>query len=146
MLGRPFFLRGKVVKGNARGRHIGYPTANLVVDGKMVVPKEGVYAVSLLIEGRRHYGVMNIGRNPTFGGEGRESSLEVHVIGLSANLYGRDLTVFFHERLRDEIRFESVEELKSQIREDIRRASRIFRLGEGIPNADLMPVYKAGDL
>jgi riboflavin kinase/FMN adenylyltransferase len=122
MLGRPYGVTGTVVKGYRRGTDIGYPTAN--IKSEKVIPATGVYAIIAELEGIRHQGVINIGCNPTFGNE--EISAEVHLLDFEGDIYGRDITIFFIDRLRDEIKFKGPEELARQIEKDIERAREIL--------------------
>ncbi len=132
MLGRPYGVTGSVVKGYRRGTEIGYPTAN--IKSEKVIPATGVYAIIARLEGVRHPGVINIGYNPTFGNE--EISTEVHLLDFEGNIYGKDITILFIDRLRDETKFESSEELALQIKRDIERAREILSSGEtDIPGA-----------
>lgn len=124
MLGRGYALTGTVVKGDGRGRQIGFPTANIVPsDQRKAVPRDGVYAVAVRLPGKLGSvgGMMNIGVKPTFGSAGR--TLEVHLMGLDEDLYGTVLQVEFVKRLRDEQRFDGVEALKEQLSEDRRRCT-----------------------
>lgn len=126
MLGRPFSILGSVVKGRAVGRKIGFPTANLETFNEVLPPK-GVYAVHTLIGRNIVNGVANIGVRPTFPGFGkRKTTIEVHLIGLKKNLYGREIEIFFVKKLRDEKRFGSSGELKEQIEKDVKKALRML--------------------
>mgnify|MGYP001174086050 CR=1 FL=1 len=122
ILGRPYSLEGEVVAGDARGRSIGFPTANLSLSQPYMIPRRGVYLVSVPRQGRLIPGVMNIGLRPTFRDSDPKLTLEVHLLGVEENLYGRTLRVQFHRFLREERRFGSVDDLIRQIREDVRRA------------------------
>jgi len=124
MLGRPYEVGGIVVPGDARGRQLGVPTANVSMPATLTVPLLGVYAVTVQIDGRGYPGVANLGTRPTFGGT--ERVLEVHVLGFDQNLYGKQLSVGFVERIRDELRFESIDDLLTQIRSDIAAATVIL--------------------
>lgn len=128
MLGRPFTVRGRVVKGDERGHTIGFPTANLDPDNE-VLPAAGVYAghARILDAGDPPAGsvfpaVTNVGRRPTFGGD--EMRAEAHIIDWAGDLYGRKIEVSFPMRLRAERKFESVDALKRQIGEDVALARR----------------------
>jgi riboflavin kinase/FMN adenylyltransferase len=123
MLGRSHSITGKVVKGSRRGKKIGFPTANIKPNTELV-PGGGIYAVYFNHAGKRYKGVANLGHNPTFGAG--EFSVEVHVMGFSMNIYGKDVKVEFVERLRDEKKFKGVEELKKAIARDIARAEKIL--------------------
>ncbi len=122
MLGRPYGVSGTVVKGFRRGTDIGYPTAN--IESEKVIPATGVYAIMAELEGTRQHGVINIGNNPTFGNE--EISAEVHLLDFKGDIYGKNITVFFIERLRDERKFGSPAELVRQIEKDIEKARAIL--------------------
>lgn len=122
LLGRTYGLSGTVVKGDGRGRTIGYPTANIAVDDdRKVIPKRGVYAVKVQVDGEsRHYeGMLNIGFRPTF--EGEDLRIEVHLFDYDGRLYDRQITVAFYERIRDEKKFSSVDELIQQLSRDKER-------------------------
>ena len=119
LLGRCFTLEGEVVPGEGIGQILGFPTANLRLGERQIVPAKGVYAAVTYLDGERWAGAMNIGSRPTVSGKGL--LVEVHVIGFSGNLYGRKLRVEFHHRLRDEMRFPGIEALKKQIRADVER-------------------------
>lgn len=126
-LGRPHVLEGAVVKGDARGQSIGFPTANLEVDDRMQVPAHGVYAGHAVVlggEGTVHPAVVNIGRRPTFGGE--HVSVEAHLLDVDLDLYGEHLGVSFEHRLRDERRFDGVDDLVAQIHADVERARQLL--------------------
>lgn len=119
LLGRPFSLVGKVVEGQKRGRSIGFPTANLDLDGELL-PRQGVYASVLGLEdGRRLPAVTNIGVRPTFGAG---SSIETHVLDFDEKLYGARVAVSLVARIRDEKKFAGLTELVAQIQQDIREA------------------------
>ena len=124
MLGRPYGVEGPVARGDARGVDLGFPTANVQPHNR-VIPRRGVYVTSTLIEGQWRRSVTNIGVRPTFG-DALEPSVETHVINWSGDLYGDVLRVRFLHRLRDERKFSSIEELKSQIERDVARAAKYF--------------------
>lgn len=116
-LGYNYTLSGIVVSGKKIGRTIGFPTANLKInEDYKLIPKDGVYIVSSVINNTTVYGMMNIGKNPTF--SENENSLEVYFFNLNKDLYGLSLTISFIDRIRDEIKFKSIEELKNQIEID----------------------------
>jgi riboflavin kinase/FMN adenylyltransferase len=124
MLGRPYGVEGRVVRGAERGRAIGFPTANLQPRNR-VIPRGGVYVTATLIEGVWRRSVTNVGVRPTFEKEA-EPSIETFVMDWSGDLYGDVLRVRFLYRLRDERRFASVAELKRQIDADAARARKYF--------------------
>jgi len=116
LLGRPYAIRGEVVHGDARGRTIGFPTANIFL-GQHLEPARGVYAVTArLPDGAEVKGVANIGLRPTVGGT--ESRLEAHLFDFEGDLYGAELTVALRFFLREEKKFESFDALKAQILAD----------------------------
>lgn len=123
-LGRAYTLKGTVIPGNAIGRKIGIPTANLDPE-KELYPRSGVFAVKVLFDGHYEKGVLNIGSNPTFPGKG--FSLEVHILDFARELYGSQVEVIFVEKLRDEKKFDSPEQLVEQIRKDIEEARKVLK-------------------
>lgn len=124
LLGRPYVLEGTVVKGAGRGaKLLGYPTANINNNNELL-PRSGVYAVKVKIQGEVYNGVANIGTNPTFG-ENKET-VEVHIIGFSGDILGRRIRLYFLQRLRDEEKFPDAKSLKNAIARDITEAEKIF--------------------
>ena len=123
-LGRPWSIRGVVSHGDARGRTIGFPTANIAL-GTQLEPARGVYAVTVPIDGVPVRGVANIGRRPTVA-EGAISRVEVHLFDYQADLYGRELDVSLHAFLRAERRFAGLAELQAQIALDAAEARRLL--------------------
>ncbi|MBK5255269.1 MAG: riboflavin biosynthesis protein RibF [Vicinamibacteria bacterium] len=118
-LGRPYEIEGLVVHGDHRGRLIGFPTANIDLEGVSAL-RLGVYAADGFIDGESaRRAAVNLGLRPTF--EGSEPRLEAHFPGFNGDLYGRTVRLVFLARLRDEGRFDSMEDLKAQLREDVRR-------------------------
>lgn len=124
MLGSNFFMLGKVIHGHARGKELGFPTANLEITQDLY-PKEGVYAATVMVDERRYDGVVNIGTNPTFGDE--QLAVEVFLFDYQGDLYGKELQVALVDKLRDEQAFPSPELLVRQIEKDIQRAKEILR-------------------
>jgi len=124
LLGRPYKLGGRVISGNRRGVLLGFPTANISPD-KELIPARGVYAVDVLLEGIHRQGALSIGINPTFSDKKR--SVEVYILDFNGAIYGKTLDLLFIERLRDEIRFTSPEELIAQVDRDIARVREILR-------------------
>lgn len=120
LLGCCYKVTGSVVHGDERGRQIGFPTANVDVPDWRLVPGNGVYAVNTRFNGVLLRGAANVGVRPTAGGGPR--TLEVHLIGYEGTLYGHDVEVHFLDRIRDERRFDSMDDLKQQIRLDIQKA------------------------
>jgi riboflavin kinase/FMN adenylyltransferase len=128
-LGRAWAISGTVVHGDARGRTIGFPTANIAL-GRHLEPARGVYAVSTVIDGRFVGGVANIGRRPTVI-EGAISRLEAHLFDFSEDLYGRHLDVALHSFLRAERKFDSFDALRQQIATDAAEARAILAVIDG---------------
>ncbi|CAN5250338.1 bifunctional riboflavin kinase/FAD synthetase [soil metagenome] len=125
-LGRYYILNGTVVHGDKRGRRIGYPTANIQIDmSKKVIPKKGVYAVWLRVDGEYHPGMMNIGKRPTF--EGEELTMEVHIFSFNNDIYGKEVQIQFVDRIRDEQQFEGIEQLKKQLGQDRSESENILK-------------------
>lgn len=126
-LGRPYALDGTVVRGEGRGRRIGVPTANVEVSDRMCFPAHGIYAGYVRLEGDGEPlpAATNVGVRPTFGGE--TVTVEAHLLGFEGDLYGMHVSVSFTHRLRDEERFDSVDELVTAMRADIEQAARLLR-------------------
>ena len=124
VLGRPFSISGSVVRAKGRGRTIGFPTINLRTD-YVLIPKNGVYITEVEIEGERYAGVTNVGHNPTFETD-QKRSIETFIIDFQRDLYDREVRIIFRDRIRDEVRFPDVEELKAAIRRDIETARKYF--------------------
>jgi riboflavin kinase/FMN adenylyltransferase len=124
LVGRPFSLNGRVTKGAGRGGGLGFPTANLDIDPGQALPADGVYATWADIDGQAYQSMTNIGRQPTFGGSQRV--VEVYILDYHSNLYGRELKIDVMERLRGEKQFDTAEELKKQITEDINQGRAIL--------------------
>jgi riboflavin kinase/FMN adenylyltransferase len=123
-LGSPYALTGTVVTGDGRGRTIGFPTANIEVHAaRKVIPHDGVYVVEAETAGATHRGMMNIGVRPTVT-DGKARTLEVHLLGMDADLAGEEITVRFLDRLRDERKFGSLDELVQQLARDRAAAER----------------------
>jgi len=129
MLGRTVTISGRVVHGDERGRTIGFPTANVDVNERFILPADGVYAAWCLTEaGGRYSCAVNIGKRPTFYGNADRSLVECHLLDFSGDLYDQVLTVEFADRLRDEQRFDGLEALTTQLQIDVARAREIARL------------------
>ena len=120
LLGRPYTITGRVLHGQKLARQLGTPTANIQLKRRRI-PLSGVYLTSAEIDGKRWPGVANIGVRPTVAGDGRPH-LEIHLLDFAGDLYGRRLTVEFHQKLREEQRSASLEALKSAIDADIAAA------------------------
>lgn len=124
-LQRRYRLNGMVVHGDKRGKEIGYPTANIrPEDSRKIIPKDGVYAVTVRSEGNWYDGMMNIGTRPTF--EGSNKTLEVHLFDFDEDIYGKEVQVRFVKRIRDEKKFSGKEELVNQLEADEKSAIEIL--------------------
>ncbi|MFP9097871.1 bifunctional riboflavin kinase/FAD synthetase [Flavobacterium sp. RHBU_24] len=123
-LGYPYFITGTVGKGKQLGRTIGFPTANIVVpESYKLIPAQGVYAVSAIIEGKTVFGMMNIGTRPTV--NGTYETIEVNFLDFDVDIYDAQLKVSLHHRLRGEQKFEGLEALKAQLQKD-REATALY--------------------
>ncbi len=124
-LGYDYFISGKVVQGKQLGRTIGFPTANLEIDQPYkLVPKNGVYMIYAFLNNKKVFGMMNIGNRPTV--DGTDRTIEAHFIDFNENLYDQKITISIVEKIRDEIKFESLEKLKSQIKSDKDNTIKFF--------------------
>lgn len=125
-LGYRYFFPGIVVHGKGEGRKIGFPTANMQVGEQQLIPRRGVYAVEVSIDGYEQpfMGMMNIGTRPTYGEFSQ--TVEVNILDFDADIYGRSISVAVIDRLRDECRFESIEALKEQLAADKKQIRNIF--------------------
>ena len=124
LIGRPFSLHGRVITGAGRGIELGFPTANLDIPSEQALPAGGVYAAWTYINDKAYQSMTNIGKRPTFGDS--ERTVEVYVLDYHSDLYGHELKIDIIERLRGEIQFDTAEELKKQIAEDIKQGKAIL--------------------
>ena len=125
-LKRPYFMTGKIIKGFGRGKGFGFPTANLFIEEDYkLIPNNGVYVSSSIIDGQQYYGLTNIGTNPTVNGTKR--SIETYFINFQGDLYDRELSVSLLHKLRDEQKFDNIELLKKAMREDKEQALAFIR-------------------
>jgi riboflavin kinase/FMN adenylyltransferase len=128
LLGRRYQVHGEVVAGDGRGRTIGIPTANLEIWPERLLPKSGVYACLACVDGQTRRAVANIGVRPTFESQEALPRVEAHLLDYAGDLYGKNLTLRFVSRLRDEQRFPNIQALVAQIRSDIERARKILKV------------------
>jgi riboflavin kinase/FMN adenylyltransferase len=124
-LGRRFAVDGKVVPGAGRGTGLGFPTANLAVPKRMLLPGQGVYAGKAFVDEAKHVAAINVGTNPTFGAEALH--LEAYLLDFDSDVRGRPMSIEFWHRLRDEVRFDSAEGLARQIGDDVERTRALMR-------------------
>lgn len=126
MLGRPYFLSGRVIKGQGRGKQIGFPTANMDFDKELMIPAKGVYITQTTIHEMTYNSVTNIGINPTFN-MGQIVHIETHLLDFNRDIYGEEMRVSFLKKLRDEKKFSSVNDLISQINSDVESVKKYFK-------------------
>ena len=124
LLGAPYRMEGEVVSGDARGRELDMRTANIAPASGALVPRDGIYAATARVDGEEIPAAVSIGVRPTFEDDG-DTRVEAHLIGWDGDLYGRMLRLSFLERLRDEVKFESAEDLQRQMRADVEQVERI---------------------
>lgn len=124
-LGRGYTVAGTVMRGDQLGRQIGFPTANVDVHCEQL-PPPGVYAVRALWDGRSHPAVANLGRRPTVS-QSADLTLEAHLLDFEGDLYGREMEIAFVQKLRDEVKFPGLDELKAQIARDTQAARAALR-------------------
>jgi riboflavin kinase/FMN adenylyltransferase len=124
-LGRPYSLSGRVVRGDGRGRELGFPTANIEVESGRALPAFGVYATWARVDGERHASATSVGLRPQF--EGKTPTVETFIFDFDGDIYGRTLKIEFIARLSPEMKFESVEQLKTKIAADVEKAREILR-------------------
>jgi riboflavin kinase / FMN adenylyltransferase len=127
LLGYPYGLSGTVIEGKKIGRSIGFPTANVKPDDEhKLIPFSGVYAVEVIIGNKSYAGMLNIGSNPTITSEPGFRSIEVNILNFDRDIYGNTITLIFRKRLRDEIKFESLEKLAEQMELDKQSTLKLF--------------------
>ncbi len=117
MLGRRYAVAGEVVRGLQNGRKLGFPTANIAYADNKLLPKCGVYKGYTTVDGKTYKSVINVGNNPTFGAD--KITVESHILGFSGDIYGQTAIAEFQARLRDEKKFNSIDELKEQLKKDV---------------------------
>ena len=118
-----FYRQGKVVSGDGRGKKLGYPTANIQLSPEIILPAEGVYYTIIEREGQLFAGATNVGKRPTF--TSNNLTVETNILDFDENIYGEELTVYFIQRIREEKAFNTTEELKEQMSEDIKQTSKL---------------------
>lgn len=125
-LGRYYSFSGTVIRGDGRGRLLGFPTANILPNDKTkLLPAIGIYAVETVIDGKKHFGVMSIGKRPTFYNDGQLTT-EVYIFDFNNDIYGKKVTVNVIERIRGEEKYSSAEELVAQMEKDKQAGMEIF--------------------
>lgn len=126
ILDRPFHLEGVVVKGEGRGKKIGFPTANIQVSQDLLVPHKGVYVTKTIYNGMTYKSVTNIGNNPTFK-DGHQLHIETNLFDFDTDIYGENLDIQFLHKIRDEKKFPTVNDLINQIKADVEVAKNYLR-------------------
>ncbi|MBO7496405.1 MAG: bifunctional riboflavin kinase/FAD synthetase [Salinivirgaceae bacterium] len=126
LLGRPYALSGKVVSGNHIGTTIGFPTANLQPDECKFVPGNGVYSITANLNGNEYQGMLNIGNRPTIGDNHR--TIEAHLFDFDGNIYNKNLTIRFLDKIRNERQFASIDDLKHQLEADQHKVKEWFKM------------------
>ena len=116
MLSRPYLLTGKVIHGKKLGRTIGFPTVNMDFDSNKIIPDKGVYYTNIEIDGKKFKGITSVGNNPTVNGQ--NLTIETHVLNFNKDIYGEEVTLYFISKMREEIKFNSISELKEQLKKD----------------------------
>jgi riboflavin kinase / FMN adenylyltransferase len=124
LMGRYFDLKGRVITSDKRGRVLGFPTANLDVKPQQALPANGIYATFTHTDGKQFLSATNVGIRPTFGGG--DTRVETHLLNYEGDLHGKQIRIEFVQKLRDEQRFSSSEELKAQIAKDVREVEAIL--------------------
>jgi riboflavin kinase/FMN adenylyltransferase len=125
LLGRPYSVTGTIVRGEQRGRSLGFPTINVAPPPDKLLPHDGIYATWVVLGDTRHRAASSLGVRPTFGGGPRK--LEAYILDFNEEVYGQQATVAFVERLRDEIRFDSADDLAKQIAKDVQQTRLALR-------------------
>ena len=125
-LGRTYKAYGTVVEGEKRGRQLGFPTANLAIDNEKLLPRQGVYAVTVDYNGKTYNGMANLGVKPTFHQDTIEPITEVFIFDFNQDIYGDQLTVYWHTFIRPEKKFNGVDEIKAQLHQDEKRYQGLF--------------------
>jgi riboflavin kinase / FMN adenylyltransferase len=126
VLGRPYAIVGSVVRAKGRGRTIGYPTINLQTDHTLI-PKNGVYITEIDVDGNRYGGVTSVGHNPTFE-TSQKRSIETFILDFQGDLYDKEVRLTFRDRIRNEMQFPGIEELKASIARDVETARKYFSM------------------
>jgi riboflavin kinase/FMN adenylyltransferase len=121
-------ITGTVIAGKKLGKKIGFPTANILPDANEPIPANGAYAVEVNTEFGRFAGMLNIGVNPTIDASNRKTSIEVHIIDFDRDIYSKNISIIFRKKLRDEIRFENIEQLVAQMKLDKEETIKLFSI------------------
>ena len=128
LLGHPFSLHGPVVAGDARGRELGFPTANIAYPPEKILPANGIYACRLRLDGKSYAAAVNVGVRPQFHSGAVQPLVEAHILDFDREIYGADVQLDFIRRIRDEMRFPLVSDLVEQIRRDVEQIRQVLAL------------------
>jgi len=126
LLNRPYFVKGEVSEGKHLGRNLGFPTINMYPLKESLVPKNGVYASKVIIDGKEYNAITNVGDNPTVD-DGKDIKIETHIFDFKENCYGKCAYVNFIEFIREEVKFEGLKELTKQVKNDVLKAKEILK-------------------
>lgn len=124
LLKRPYSMLGNVIEGASRGRKLGFPTANIELKSNYVMPRSGVYKTYTEIDGRTYKSATNIGYNPTFNKENKLLKFETYILDFNENIYGKTIKVYFKRHIRDDIKFDNVDDLIAQMNLDVKEVER----------------------
>lgn len=125
LLGHDFTLRGEVIKGDRIGTSLGFPTANIKIrESYKLIPEDGIYAVMVEVDGELHKGMLYLGTRPTV--DGKKHTSEVNILDFNRDIYGKIITVFLKTRIRGDMHFENLEQLKEKMKEDLRNATKLL--------------------
>ena len=126
LLTRPYTLHGRVIHGNEKGRTIGFPTANVALDDIYVMPKPGVYMGNVIVHGDTYHAIINFGHNPTFNLV-NHLSIEAYIIDFNEDIYDQPITIELYEYIRDEKKFDSIDELKAMLSNNVQTCLEYFK-------------------
>ncbi len=123
-LGRNYSISGKVIQGKGLGKKISIPTANIEIDNSLALPRSGVYHTKILYRGKIYVSLTNIGINPTF--KNHPFTIETHILNFSKDIYNEEIEILFVDRIRPEIKFDSLEDMVAQIKKDIEDVNKLM--------------------
>lgn len=127
-LGKPYNIRGEIIRGKGRGKELNMPTANLDYNLKKILPKDGVYSCKLKFKEKNYLGALSIGNNPTFGNSNNKS-VEVHIIDFNDDIYGDSINIKIYKHMRDQIQYVNIDSLMNQMQHDLINIRNYFKNG-----------------
>src|SRR5699024_7999306 len=127
LLDRTYAATGKIIKGDQRGRQLGFPTANMQIDDDKLLPRQGVYAVTVHVLDKQYHGMANLGVKPTFQTGEMKPTVEVFIFDFDQDIYGSTMTVHWHAYIREEKKFNGVDEIVQQLKEDEKQIRHFFK-------------------